>query len=67
MKVSNNPIGRYLSDTFGEWSKITWPTKEQAALLTAITVAVSIFTIILIAVSDLGLSQGYQALLGLFS
>lgn len=65
MKASDNILIRYFSSTMEEWTKITWPTKEQAALLTALTIGVSIFFVLLIGVSDLGLSQLYTYLLDL--
>lgn len=59
-KVSSNPVLRYLSSAFEEFAKVTWPTKEQAALLTAIVVGVSLVTAVLIGLFDLGLSELYQ-------
>jgi preprotein translocase SecE subunit len=60
MKKATNSIVTYFSDSFEEYRKITWPTKEQAALLTAIVVVVSIIAIALIGFSDFGLSELYQ-------
>lgn len=53
MKVISN----YFKDSFEEFRKVTWPTKEQTALLTAITVGVSVTFIILIGAVDLGFSE----------
>jgi len=60
-----NPVVAYFLSAWEEFGKVTWPTKEQAALLTAITVVVSIFFVILIGLIDLGFSEGYKAILGL--
>ena len=65
MKTSQNRIVAYFSGAFEELAKVTWPTKEQAALLTGIVVGVSFFLAVLIGLADLGLSQGYQALLNI--
>lgn len=60
---SKNPIVAYFSSALEEFSKVTWPTKEQAALLTGIVVGVSLVLSLVIGVFDLGLSEGYQVLL----
>ncbi|MBT4384181.1 preprotein translocase subunit SecE [Candidatus Peregrinibacteria bacterium] len=62
MKKATNSVSTYLSDAFEEYRKITWPTKEQAALLTAIVVVVSILAITFIGLSDFGLTELYQLL-----
>lgn len=49
-----------MADAFEEFGKVTWPTKEQAALLTAITLVFSLVVIIFIALVDLGFSELYQ-------
>jgi len=58
-----NPVAAYFKSAFEEFSKVTWPTKEQAALLTGIVVGVSLILAILVGVLDLGFSQGYKYLL----
>lgn len=65
MKTSQNRFVAYLTGAFEELAKVTWPTKEQAALLTGIVIGVSFLLAVLIGLVDLGLSQGYQALLNL--
>lgn len=55
-----NPVFSYFITAFDEFKKVTWPTKEQAALLTAIVIGVSLLMSIIIAALDLGLSQLYQ-------
>ncbi|MFA6023610.1 MAG: preprotein translocase subunit SecE [Candidatus Gracilibacteria bacterium] len=57
---SGNPVVAYFSSAIEEFSKVTWPTKEQAALLTGIVVAVSLVTAILIGAFDLGLAELYK-------
>ncbi len=60
---SRNPIVAYFVGAFEEFRKITWPTKEQAALLTGIVVGVSLILGIAIGALDLGLSELYQLVL----
>lgn len=61
-----NPFVAYFVGAFEEFNKVTWPTKEQAVLLTAVTVVVSLALAGLLALLDLGLSEVYQGLLSLF-
>lgn len=63
MKSSHNPVVAYVKSAFEEFGKVTWPTKEQAALLTGIVIGVSLVVGVYLGLLDLGLSQGYQALL----
>lgn len=55
-----NPVVNYFVSAFEEFGKVTWPTKEQAAMLTGIVIAVSLVTAVLIGAFDLGLSELYQ-------
>ncbi len=55
-----NPVISYFVTAFEEFKKVTWPTKEQAALLTAIVIGVSLVMALVIAALDLGLSELYQ-------
>jgi len=60
---SSNPVIAYVKSAFEEFGKVTWPTREQATLLTTIVVGVSVAVAILLGALDLGLSQGYQLML----
>jgi preprotein translocase SecE subunit len=62
-KESKGGIRAYVESAMDEFGKITWPTKEQAALLTAITVAVTLAFAVFIGVTDLGFSELYKVLL----
>ena len=64
---SQNPVIGYFSSAWEEFGKVTWPTKEQAAILTAIVVAVSFVMAVLIGAFDLGLSELYQLALDKFT
>lgn len=60
---SANPLKAYFIGAWEEFNKITWPTKEQTATLTVITICVCIATIVFLGVFDMSVSQAYQALL----
>lgn len=60
---SSNPVLAYIKSAFEEFGKVTWPTREQATLLTTIVVGVSVSFGILLGALDLGFSQGYQLML----
>ncbi len=55
-----NPVINYFITAYEEFRKVTWPTKEQAAMLTAIVIGVSLVMALIIAALDLGLSELYQ-------
>lgn len=55
-----NRVFAYLRSAFEEFGKVTWPTKEQAALLTAVVIAVSLTMAVLIGAFDFGLSELYK-------
>ncbi len=59
-KQHKNPVIAYFANSLEEFGKVTWPTKEQAALLTAITLGFSLVVIAFIALVDLGFSELYQ-------
>ena len=59
----SNPIVAYFASAFEEFGKVTWPTREQAVLLTGIVIGVSLVLAIAIGIADLGFSQGYEYLL----
>lgn len=58
--VSKNTHQGYFSGALEEFSKVTWPTKNQAALLTAIVVAVTLILAILTGLYDYGLTRLYE-------
>ena len=64
-KKKMNPVAAYLQSAFSEWGKITWPTREQAVLLTAITLVSSSIVVLLVTGVDAGFSELYQWLLDL--
>ncbi len=66
-QTKQNPVVAYLVSALEEFGKVTWPTKEQAALLTGIVVAVTLVTAVLIGAFDLGLSELYKWVLAKLS
>jgi preprotein translocase SecE subunit len=63
---SQNFVVAYFVSAFEEFGKVTWPTKEQAAMLTAIVVAVGFVMAVLIGALDLGFAELYQLALKKF-
>lgn len=64
---SQNPVIGYFVSAWEEFGKVTWPTKEQAAILTAIVVGVSFVMAVLIGAYDLGFSELYKLALDKFT
>jgi preprotein translocase SecE subunit len=62
-----NALSAYVESAIDEWHKITWPTTQQAGLLTAITVVVSGAVIAFIGGVDLSFNELYQWALDFFS
>jgi len=67
MNLKNNVVTDYLFSAWEEFGKITWPTKEQAAMLSAVVIVVSLIFVLLIGVTDLGFSEAYKYALDLLS
>ena len=64
---SKNPVVAYVLGAFEEFGKITWPTKEQAAFLTAVVIGVSLVCALVLGAYDFGLNALYQLALDQFS
>lgn len=60
---STNPVIEFFVSAFDEFKKVTWPTRDQAILLTAVVLGISGVMAVVIGVFDLGLSETYQSLL----
>ncbi len=67
MKNKSNPIAAYFVGAWEEINKVTWPTKEQALLLTGVVVGVSAVVVVLLGIFDIGVSQAYQWMLSKLS
>jgi len=53
----------FFKESLEELRKVTWPTKDQAAKLTVITIIFTILCTLLLAVSDFGFKKGYEYML----
>lgn len=65
MKKSN-ALTRYFVDSFSELRKVTWPTKEQTARLTVVTLVFSLVVALFLGVLDYGLTQGFTWVIARF-
>lgn len=61
--MKENIIKNYVRNTFEEFHKITWPTKDTAIKLTMIVLIVCIVTMVLTGAIDLGLQRLFQYLI----
>lgn len=59
-KKRRNPVQAYLSSAFEEFGKVTWPTQKQTALLTALTLVISLVLAAFIGGVDFGFSALYD-------
>jgi preprotein translocase subunit SecE len=51
-KTQDNAIVRYFRETWYELKKVSWPTRREAANLTLIVIAVTIFMSIVLGLMD---------------
>lgn len=58
-------VTNYVRDSFSELRKVTWPTKEQTARLTIITLVFCLLMAVFLGVVDLGFNTGIRALMDL--
>lgn len=64
--MQKNIVLRYLSASIEELRKVTWPTKDQVARLTIITIIFSLLMATIFGALDYGLSEGFGWLIGKF-
>lgn len=64
--MQKNFVVRYLTASVEELRKVTWPTKEQVARLTVITIVFSLVMATIFGALDYGLSQGFNWLITKF-
>jgi len=60
-----NKLIQYFKDSFTELTKVTFPTKNQAVLLTVVVIGVCFVVAVFLGATDYGLSYGMQQLLQL--
>ncbi len=58
-----NPVFAYLVEAVEEFKKVTWPTKEQAIMLTSVVIGVTAVTALFIGLLDLGFAEVYKQVL----
>jgi len=54
---------KYFSDTAAELKQVTWPTQRQAALYTALVIAISVVVALFVAAFDFVFSEGISLLI----
>jgi preprotein translocase SecE subunit len=64
--MKKNIVTSYLSASIEELRKVTWPTKEQVARLTVITIVFSLVMAAIYGAFDYGLAQGFNWLITKF-
>lgn len=58
--MKNNILVKYVTDSYQELKKVTWPTRKQLIRDTAIVVVSSSIATAILALIDLGLSSALQ-------
>jgi preprotein translocase subunit SecE len=58
-----NFIVRFVNETVGELRKVSWPTRDEALRLTAVVLAVLIFSAIFLGTIDALLTELFRVLL----
>ena len=58
-------VTNYFKDSFAELRKVTWPTKEQTARLTIITLVFCLLIAVFLGAVDFGFNAGFRALIDL--
>lgn len=58
-------VTNYIKDSFAELRKVTWPTKEQTAKLTIITLVFCLLMAVFLGAVDYGFNAGFRALIDL--
>ena len=59
-----NPIVRYLRETWFELKKVSWPTRSEAVNLTIIVIIVGTFMAIVLSLLDWVFSTVFRLILG---
>lgn len=63
-QATKKPRFKFFRDIFAELKKVTWPTRRQAAYLTAVVIATCIVVGIILGTIDYGFSKLVQILIG---
>lgn len=63
--MKSNAFITYLRESYEEFKRVTWPTRNQAIRLSGIVLSFVLASAVIIAVLDYGFNMGYQYLLNL--
>lgn len=64
--MTKNPVLKYFVEAFQELRKVTWPTRNQAIILTGVVLAFTAITAVFIGGLDYLFTLGYNALFTTF-
>ena len=62
--LRDNPITRYLRETWAELKKVRWPTRQEAQNLTLIVLAVTVAMAIILGLMDFFFAWELSGLIG---
>lgn len=63
--MKSNTLTTYLRESYEEFKRVTWPTRNQAIRLSGIVLSFVLASAIIIAALDYAFNMGYQYLLNL--
>lgn len=64
--MTKNPVLKYFIEAFQELRKVTWPTRNQAVILTGVVLAFTVVMAVFIGGLDYVFTFGYNELFTLF-
>lgn len=64
--MTRNPVTKYFVESFQELRKVTWPTRHQAMILTAVVLVFTAVTAFFVGGLDYLFTLGYNALFTTF-
>lgn len=65
MNLKNNTFTTYLRESWEEFKRVVWPTRNQAIRLSGIVLSFVLASAIFVAILDFAFNMGYQYLLNL--
>lgn len=63
MNLKENKLVSYFYEARVELEKVTWPTRRETLVATALVIAVSIATAVFLGALDFGLNKAFSALI----
>lgn len=64
--MTKNPVLKYFVESFHELRKVTWPTRNQAIILTGVVLAFTAVMAVVVGGLDYLFTAGYNALFTTF-